>query len=48
MAAIVNSPISGDSKETTAALQLSSRLRKCWKTDFDWTLVPTTVTEVDA
>jgi hypothetical protein len=47
MAAVGNSPISGDSKQTTAALQLSSRLKNCWKTDFDWTLVPTTVKEVD-
>lgn len=46
MAAVGNSPISGDSKQTTAALQLSSRLKNCWKTDFDWTLAPTTVKEV--
>ena len=47
MAAVGNAPISGDSKQTTAALQLSSRLKNWWKTDFDWTLVPTAVKEVD-
>ena len=34
------SPISGDSKQTTSALKLSSRLKCCWKFDFDWTLFP--------
>ena len=30
--------LSGDSKQL-----LSSRLQKCWKTDFDWNLVPQTI-----
>ena len=40
------SPISGDSKQAAAALQLSSRLQSCWKADFDWTLVPPSLKEV--
>ena len=40
------SPISGDSKQAAAALQLSARLQCCWKVDFDWTLVPIELKQV--
>ena len=46
MAAASFSPVSGDSKHTASALQLSSRLKCCWKFDFDWTLIPEELKQV--
>ena len=40
------SPHPGDSKQLSAAMQLSPRLKSCWELDIDWKLIPNKLNEV--